>query len=110
MKIDYQELGRRIAQRRQALGLRQVQVCERCEINNNYLSNIEHAKSIPSLEVFLRICEALDATPDMLLLGIRTEKANGSFDQLMERAKGLDNHQIRLLLSIIDWMNEKDVS
>ena len=69
MAIDYHEMGQRIAARRKALGLRQAQVCERCDINGNYLSNIERAVSIPSLEVLMRICTALDTTPDALLLG-----------------------------------------
>ena len=69
MAIDYHELGQQIAARRKALGLRQAQVCERCGINGNYLSNIERAVSIPSLEVLMRICAVLDTTPDALLLG-----------------------------------------
>ena len=51
MGLDYQQIGQRIAVRRRALGLRQTQVCERCDINSNYLSNIERARSIPSLAV-----------------------------------------------------------
>ena len=69
MAIDYQGVGHRMAIRRKQLGLRQVEVCERCGINSNYLSNIEWAVSIPSLEVFMRICAALETTPRFTSFG-----------------------------------------
>lgn len=53
MELDYREIGRRIARRRKELGLRQVEVCERADINDKYLSCIERATSIPSLEVLM---------------------------------------------------------
>lgn len=49
------ELGKRIARRRKELGLKQVEVCEKAEINDKYLSCIERATSIPSLDVVMRL-------------------------------------------------------
>ena len=69
MKLDYSEIGRRIAQRRKELGLRQTQVCERAGINDKYLSCIERATSIPSLEVVMKLALALETTPDTFLTG-----------------------------------------
>lgn len=54
MELDYTEIGKRIAQRRKELGLKQTEVCERAGINDKYLSCIERATSIPSLEVVMR--------------------------------------------------------
>lgn len=74
MEIDFSVLGKRIAQRRHELGLKQCAVAEKAGISNNYLSNIENGKSIPSLQTFSDICIALSTTPDYLLLGtIRTD-------------------------------------
>ena len=67
--MDYSEIGRRIAQRRKDLGLRQTQVCEKAGINDKYLSCIERATSIPSLEVVMRLALALETTPDTFLTG-----------------------------------------
>lgn len=69
MELHYSEIGRRIARRRKELGLRQVQVCERAGINDKYLSCIERATSIPSLEVVMKLALALDTTPDEFLTG-----------------------------------------
>ena len=63
MELDYSEIGKRIARRRKELGLKQAEVCERAGINDKYLSCIERATSIPSLEVVMRLALALDTTP-----------------------------------------------
>ena len=109
MAIDYHEVGQCIAARRRSLGLRQAQVCERCGINGSYLSNIERAVSIPSLEVFMRICEALDATPDMLLLGTFSRGDNGLRQEVSEQLRDLDRRQLILLKSFVTWLGEQEL-
>lgn len=107
MGMDYQQIGRRIAARRKKLGLRQVQVCEKCDINNNYLSNIERGRSIPSLEVFMRICEALEATPDQLLLGTRREEDWDRMEEVAEQLRGMDPKQLELADSFLRWLRDR---
>lgn len=109
MAIDYHEVGQRIAARRKALGLRQAQVCERCDINGNYLSNIERAVSVPSLEVFMRICDALDTTPDVLLLGTASRGDNGLRQEITEQLRGLDRKQLALVKSFVTWLREQEI-
>ncbi|MCM1523881.1 MAG: helix-turn-helix domain-containing protein [Ruminococcus sp.] len=69
MRINYKEVGRRVALRRKALSLKQYQLCEMINVNYKYVSNIETGRSAPSLEMIMSLCEALDTTPDYLLLG-----------------------------------------
>lgn len=107
MAIDYHEIGQRIAARRKSLGLRQVDVCERCGINSNYLSNIERAASIPSLEVLMRICAALDTTPDVILLGTASRGDEGLRQEVMEQVRGLDRRQLALTKSFLSWLLEQ---
>ena len=47
MKLDYKEIGRRIAHRRKQLGLKQATVEEMADIGEKYLSCIERATSTP---------------------------------------------------------------
>lgn len=44
-------------------------LAERIGISNNYLSSIERGKEKPSLEIIVNICNALQVTPDFLLMG-----------------------------------------
>ena len=55
MYIDFESLGKRIAQRRMALGYKQNELAEMADLSNNYLSNIENGHSIPSLTTFANL-------------------------------------------------------
>ena len=66
MELDYAQIGKRIAARRKELGLKQTEVCDKAGINDKYLSCIERATSIPSLEVVIRLAQGLDTTPARL--------------------------------------------
>ena len=107
MGLDYQRIGQRIAARRKELGLRQTQVCERCDINSNYLSNIERAKSIPSLEVFMRLCVALDASPDEFLRGTLRREEQADWEHVAQQLQALDHKQLELVRRFIEWVEEQ---
>lgn len=106
MELDYSEIGRRIARRRKELGLRQVQVCERAGINDKYLSCIERATSIPSLEVVMKLAIALDTTPDAFLTGcVRHE--DDTWKGVAELLRGMNEEQLRLATSFLTWLQEQ---
>lgn len=66
--IDYHEMGRRIAKRRKELHYTQATVSEKVGIGEKFLSEIENARSVPSLETLMSICEVISITPNDLLL------------------------------------------
>lgn len=106
MELDYSEIGRRIANRRKALGLRQVQVCERAGISDKYLSCIERATSIPSLEVVMKLALALDTTPDEFLTGtIRYE--SDEWRDVAELMRGMTTEQLSLAKSFLSWLSDQ---
>lgn len=69
LELNYTELGQRIAKRRKQNNIRQNALADILNISNNYLSSIERGKERPSLEILVRICNALQVTPDYLLMG-----------------------------------------
>ena len=108
MELDYSEIGRRIARRRKEMGLRQVQVCEMAGINDKYLSCIERATSIPSLEVIMKLALALDTTPDEFLTGsIRHESSE--WRDVAELLRGMDSKQLHLAKSLLLWLSEQKI-
>lgn len=108
MELDYSEIGRRIAQRRKELGLRQTQVCERAGINDKYLSCIERATSIPSLEVVMKLALALETTPDTFLTGtIRYD--DEPWKDVAELLKDLNPKQLSLAQSFLIWLREQEL-
>lgn len=69
MHIDYSLLGKRLASTRKERNLTQEKLAEMTNLANNYISNIENSRSIPSLETLVKLCEALEITPNDLLTG-----------------------------------------
>lgn len=106
MELDYSEIGRRIARRRKELGLRQIEVCERAGINDKYLSCIERATSIPSLEVVMKLALALDTTPGEFLTGsVRYE--SDKWRDVAELMRSMDAKQLDLAKSFLTWLVEQ---
>lgn len=106
MELDYYEIGKRIAHRRKALGLRQVQVCERAGINDKYLSCIERATSIPSLEVIIKLALALDTTPDEFLVG-SVRYQGDEWRDIAELMRGMSGTQLQLAKSFLSWLSDQ---
>ena len=108
MELDYSQIGKRIAQRRKELGLKQAEVCERAGINDKYLSCIERATSIPSLEVVMKLALALDTTPDMFLTGsIRYE--SDEWRDVAEIMRSMNPKQLTLAKSFLTWLSEQSI-
>lgn len=108
MELDYAAIGKRIARRRKELGLRQVQVCEMAGINDKYLSCIERATSIPSLEVIMKLALALDTTPDEFLTGtVRYE--SDEWRDVAELMRGMNTTQLMLAKSFLNWLSNQDI-
>lgn len=108
MELDYTEIGKRIARRRKELGLKQAEVCERAGINDKYLSCIERATSIPSLEVVIRLALALDTTPNEFLTGsIRHE--DEQWRDVAEMLRGMPSAKLKLARNFLTWLSEQEL-
>lgn len=106
MKLDYTQIGKRIARRRKELGLRQTQVSEMADINEKYMSCIERATSIPSLEVIMRLAAALKTTPDEFLVGtVRHE--DEEWRTVAEMLRPMDQKHLALAKSLLAWVDEQ---
>ena len=62
-------MGNRIKIRRKELRIKQAELAEKLNISNNHMSSIENGRQKLSLDIFIRICDLLNVTPDYLLLG-----------------------------------------
>lgn len=69
MELDLPRIGKRIAKRREAAGLTQIELAGRINVSNNHLSSIERGKAMPSLPILIKLCDELKITPDYLFFG-----------------------------------------
>lgn len=106
MKLDYNEIGKRIAKRRHELGLKQYEVEERAGIAFKYLTQIECGRSIPSTEVIMRLALALDTTPDEFLVGTARHEGR-EWRSVAELLRPMDEKQLALAKSLLIWLSEQ---
>ena len=110
MYVDYKEVGRRIAYRRKELGLKQRQVNELAELSDKYLSNIETARSIPSIDVLMKICNVLQTTPDYFLIGAVNDCTNTDFSKLISsKIEQLSFEKQKFVYNFIDWVKDQNI-
>ena len=105
MQTDYTVIGKRLAARRKELGLKQSQVNEMAGLSDKYLSNIETARSIPSIEVLMRLCDALQTTPDAILLGAVRAEEDSELDKILcDKLHRMDPQKQQFLCAFADWL------
>ena len=108
MELDYREIGKRIARRRKELGLKQTEVCEKAEINDKYLSCIERATSIPSLEVLMRLALVMNTTPDEFLMGC-VRHGNEQWKDVAEMLRNMNPEKLKLAKSFLLWLMDQNI-
>ena len=106
MKLDYSQIGKRIAQRRKKLGLKQAQVEEMADLGQKYLSAIERAVSIPSTEVIMRLAIALDTTPNEFLVG-SVRQHDEAWRDVAELLRTLPPEKLAMAKSFLSWLNDQ---
>lgn len=65
--VDYKILGQNIRRLRVTQELRQEDLAEKCGCSTSHIGQIENGRVKPSLEMTVRIANALNATTDQLL-------------------------------------------
>lgn len=66
-RIDMSELGSRIRQARMERNMSQLDLAEACGISVPYVSDIERGKKCFSVDILLRLAQALQISADWLL-------------------------------------------
>ena len=107
MTIDYSAVGKRISLIRKNRGMTQEQLAEKAELSNVYISHIENSRSIPSLETLMKICSALDITPDEVLLGTKQDMENYLQSDIQKKLILCTPKERRMVSRFIDLLLEE---
>mgnify|MGYP002584919062 FL=1 len=85
----------------------QEQLAEKAELSNIYISHIENSRSIPSLETLMKICSALNTTPDELLLGTKQDMENYLQSDIQKKLILCTPKERRMVSRFIDLLLEE---
>lgn len=67
MAVDYTDIGKRIKQKRTEKGFTQEKLSELIGVGASHMSHLESGRTVPSMEVFISLCNALECSADELL-------------------------------------------
>ena len=109
MFLDYRKLGQRIKYARQEKELTQEALGEILDLSNNYISSIERNHSIPSLETFVKICNALDVTADKILADSIYSTDEYIKESIAIKLAKCDKKNIRIIERFIDILLDENI-
>lgn len=90
--MDYVILGKNIRKYRLMLGMRQEDLAELCNCSNSHIGQIENARGIPSLEMTVKIANALSVTVDQL---VKQDYTNPEKVYLKEIAERIEKYPVK---------------
>ncbi len=108
MAINYGEIGKRILKRRNVLDITQEQLAEKANISAAYIGNIERATSKCSIETLMKLCTALDVTPDYLLLGVDKGFRNDDLIEIKSEIYRCSDKKKKFIKEFIRWYSDQD--
>lgn len=94
-------LGKHINDVRKDQGFTSDKLSEMCSINATYLRQIESGVKIPSLPVFIDICNALNISPDYLLQDDLVPNEITTIRELADLWENASPHQQEMAASMI---------
>lgn len=100
--LERTALGNRIRESRVGKGYTQQCLADRTGIGVVYISEIERGVKMPSLNVFIKLIDALDVSADYVLREELTSGEEYIYDEITQKLKGLTPKQRKTAADILD--------
>ncbi len=100
--MEKEALGCKIREARKLRGYTQKALAETAQIGEVYLSEIERGMKMPSMNIFIRIVEALDISADYVLRDELTSGQEYICCEILEKLKDLSIDQQKTAMDILD--------
>ena len=99
-------MGKRIKIRRKELQMKQAKLAELLEVSDNHVSSIENGTEKPSLDLFIRLCDQLNVTPDYLLLG--NMHAHNVPQDILDKLRLCSQEDVELAKNFIELLVDRN--
>lgn len=100
--MDKATLGKRIREARRNKGYTQQALATKAGIGEMYMGEIERGVKMPSMNIFIKIVEALDVSADLILRDEVTSGQQFIYNEITERLKGITPKQRKTVADILD--------
>lgn len=100
--MDKLAFGKKLREARQMKGYTQQTLAENADIGNVYLGEIERGLKMPSLNIFVKLIEALDISADYILRDELTSGKEYIYDEITQKFKNLTPKQRKTATDLLD--------
>lgn len=97
-------IGKRIKERREAIGLTQQELAEKLDLTTNYISTLERGASFPRCEKLILLLNGLEASADSIFCDVLKHTTNYKASVLSEQLSALPIDEQNRILDIIEIM------
>lgn len=105
MNLLYKRFGNRVREKRVMIDMSQETLAEKCDVSTSYIGLVERGERKPSLEIVLRIANALSVTPNSLTMDSIKHKASNNKDKLVLMINDFDDTQINTTFEIVNQIH-----
>ena len=108
--MDLKNVGKNIQRVRNEMGFTQAELAEIAGFSVNHISRIETGNGTMSLDSLVAIANALNTTPDYLLLGEYNITPNRAALVISEKFKDLTQDEIAYVFKAVDLLRDLKVN
>ncbi|HOD93266.1 MAG TPA: helix-turn-helix transcriptional regulator [Clostridia bacterium] len=105
MSLLYRKFGNRVREKRVMVDMSQETLAEKCDVSTSYIGLVERGERKPSLEIVLKIANALNVTPNSLTLDSIKHKPSNNKDKLVLMINDFDDTQINTTFEIVNQIH-----
>ena len=100
-KIDKKAFGRKLYATRREQQITSERFAELCEVNPTFIRHIESAARLPSLSVFVRMCNQLRVSPNFLLADSLLWDEEDEIAAINVKLRSLSPRQFRTVIGTV---------
>lgn len=104
-QLNYYKIGDRIKKLRSSKHMTQQSLSEKADISPNYLSHIENGLSKFSLPILMEIVNALDTTPNYILLDTVINKKDTFIEDIDSKLANMKIEELSMVYDFIELIN-----
>ena len=97
-------IGKRIKERREALGLTQEELAEKLNLTTNYISTLERGASFPRCEKLITLLNGLETSADSVFCDVLEHSGDYRASVLSEKLSGLPLEEQKRILDMVELM------
>lgn len=105
MAVDYQDLGKRIRNKREENRLSQAELAGKAQLSTQHISNVENARSRIGLEKLVDIANILNCSLDELVCGSIKKGRTVYNSEIAELLEDFSDTELRVLPDFLRNMN-----